>query len=108
MKKTTKILCVCNKGKVRSIATKYCLNRRGYNDVLTVGGEIVSLLTMDMLCKWADVILLAKPSHIDFVTNNNLTKINKDFTIGEDTYGTPVNLLLEEIINKQLDKIGLI
>ena len=106
MDKQTKILCVCNKGNVRSAATKYCLNRRGYYDVLTVGSEIVSNVTFTMLCMWADIILLAKPSHGARVQTEYSYKINSQFTIGEDHWGNPVNLELEEIINEQLDKIG--
>jgi len=102
-----KILCVCNKGNVRSVATKYCLNRRGHDDVITVGCTLVSDETIFMLSLWADMILLAKPVHGKRIPDKFKDKINKSFTIGEDRWGNPLNLMLEEIINKELDLIGL-
>ena len=106
MPKDIKILCVCRKGNVRSVGTKYALNRRGYNNVIATGAYLVTRKTFDMLCKWADVILLAKPNYEERVTTKE--KINKGFTIGPDLWGTPVNLQLEEIADKALDNIGLI
>lgn len=102
-----RILCICGKGNVRSVATKYALNRRGYNDVIAVGSRLVSQLTLDMLCCWADVILLAKHNHGERILDELRCKVNQVFTIGEDTWGNPVNLKLEEIIDKQLDLIKL-
>ena len=107
--KNKKILCVCRGGHVRSVATKYCLNRRGYKEVIAVGGEYVSFDTMCILCDWADIILLAKPNHKKFIPvfTEFIDKVNLSFSIGEDTYGTPVNWKLEELIDRELDKIGL-
>lgn len=102
-----KILAVCNKGNVRSVATKYCLNRRGYWDVLTVGSSVVSGDTFDMLCGWADLILLAKPRHGRNIKPKFKKKVDKYFTIGDDRWGMPLNLELEEIINKKLDELCL-
>jgi hypothetical protein len=92
-----KILCVCRSGYYRSVQTKKSLNKRGYNDVLSVGSDLVSRETLDMLCDWADIILLAKPTHGVNITTNR-EKILKDFTIGDD---------LETTVNKQLDRIKL-
>ena len=105
MDKTIKILCVCGKGNVRSVATKYALNRRGYNNVLTVGSRLVSSETLTMLYEWADLVLVAKRGHAKNLPN--LLKVNDQFTIGDDRWGNPVNLELEEIIDKQLDLINL-
>lgn len=103
-----KILCVCRKGNVRSVATKYALNRRGYKEVLTVGFDMVTPETLNMLCKWADIILVPKITHWEKIDKRFTNKIKKGFVIGDDIYGTPVNLKLEEIINKNLDFIDLI
>jgi hypothetical protein len=84
-----------------------CLNKRGYRNVLAVGGESTALLTMHMLCEWADKILLAKPTHNEFVTSKNEGKIDSLFTIGDDIWFNPFNEELHKIINKQLDKIKL-
>lgn len=93
-----RILCVCRAGIYRSVETKRELNKRGYGDVIAVGGLKVSKDTLNMLCKWADIILLAKPEHGENVRPKYKNKINNDFYIGSDMMG---------IVKKQLDKIGL-
>lgn len=98
MKKGTKILCVCRSGTFRSVETKRVLNLKGYNDVIAVGGLKISPDTLNMLCKWADVILLAKQEHGKFIEDEYRNKINIDFHIGSDMNG---------IVRKQLNKIGL-
>ncbi len=100
-----KILCVCRNGFSRSVATRICLNKRGYKNVIAVGGEVTSSETMDMLCKWADIILLAKPEHDVFITNGNEDKIDRRFTIGEDMWFHPLSRRMHKVINEQLDKI---
>jgi len=67
--------------------------------VLSVGSYLVSIDTLKMLSEWADVILLAKPEHGEYILNEFKKKINEKFTIGDD---------LEITVNKQLDSIGLI
>ena len=98
MNKETKILCVCRVGRIRSVGTKRELNNRGYNNVLSVGGLKVSVDTLNMLCEWADTILLAKPEHGEYIDSEYRGKINTNFYIGDD---------LEVTVRKQLDKIGL-
>jgi galactitol-specific phosphotransferase system IIB component len=100
-----KILCICRHGFSRSVATKMCLNERGYFNVIAVGKQNTDLKTLDMLCKWADIILLAKFKHGDFILDDK--KIEKHFSIGEDVWFNPYNKELHEIIDKQLDLIGL-
>ncbi|HZX14985.1 MAG TPA: hypothetical protein VFF49_11375 [Thermodesulfobacteriota bacterium] len=93
-----KILCVCRLGNNRSVWTKRALNDRGYKDVLSVGGLLVSKETLNMLCEWADEILLAKPEHGENIYHKYHKKINKHFYIGDD---------LETRAKKQLDLIEL-
>lgn len=84
---------------VRSVGTKRSLNNRGYNNVLSVGSYITPIDTLKMLCEWADVILLAKPEHGEYILPQFREKINDKFCIGDD---------LSFTVKKQLDKIGLI
>ena len=97
MKKDLKVLCVCRSGTYRSVETKRGLNKRGYYDVLSVGGLNVSQGTLDMLTKWADVILLAKPVHGKKIRKEDRGKIDSKFYIGSDWMN---------IVKKQLDLIG--
>lgn len=109
MNKDTKILCICNKGNCRSVGTRYCLNERGYKNVIAMGGENTTLKTMAMLCRWADIILLAKKTHIRFIPILFLHKVVYEYEVGEDVYDhNPMDKKLHKIVRKQLDKIKLI
>ena len=99
MKRDIKILCVCRSGRTRSVLAKTELNRRGYLDVIAVGGLKLPPRTLNMLCDWAEVILLAKPRHGKYIDLKYKEKIVTEFYIGDD---------LEGMIKKQLNKIGLI
>ena len=96
--KDLKILCVCRAGAVRSVATKNELNRRGYHNVIAVGGLVLTPETLNMLCKWADMILLAKPRHGKYIEKRYREKIEIEFNIGDDLGG---------VVKKQLNKLGL-
>ena len=78
--------------------TKRILNIKGYNDVVAIGGFKVSQDTLNLLCEWAEVVLLAKSAHGKFIKDKYRNKINTDFRIGSDMNG---------IVRKQLNKIGL-
>ena len=109
MDKNMKILCVCNKGNCRSVGTRYILNKRGYTNVIAIGGSNTEQSTLKDLYWWADKVLLAKPSHSRFFSMIFVPdKIETQFTIGEDNWGNPMSQELHEIINKQLDLVGLI
>ena len=108
MDKNIKILCVCEQGINRSTGTKFCLNQRGYKNVIAMGISQTTPEMAKMLCDWADMILLAKPYHRQHLPDGNLPKIREDFTIGEDTFHKPITKELIAIVNPQLDKIGLI
>jgi len=106
MDKSIKILCVCQHGYCRSVGTRYCLNKRGYNNVIAIGWRNTSLETLKMLSDWADIILVAKPYHADYLPSGK-EKVNNKFTIGEDNWLNPMNKELHEIVDKQLELIKL-
>ena len=105
MDKEIKILCVCNQGNCRSVGTRMCLNNRGYTNVIAIGAINTSMNTLAMLWNWADLILLAKPTHKVFFPLSD--KVYIKFTIGEDKWGNPYNEELHKIVNEQLDLVGL-
>ena len=106
MNKTMKILCVCQNGNCRSVATRYCLKKRGYKNVIAIGWNDTSEETLKMLCDWADKILVAKPYH-GYMLPSGREKIDQTFTIGEDKWLNPFNKELHKIINIKLDLIEL-
>ena len=101
-----KILCVCQNGMCRSVATRYCLKERGYTNVIAIGWNNTSVETLTMLCDWADIILVAKPDHGDMLPSGK-EKINQVFTIGDDKWLNPMSKELHEIVNRELDLINL-
>ena len=101
-----KILCICQNGNCRSVATRYCLKQRGYRNVIAIGWHNTTDATLKMLGDWADIILVAKPYHAEYLASGR-NKVNKQFTIGDDKWNNPMNKELHEIINKQLDLIKL-
>jgi len=105
--KNVKILCVCREGNVRSVATKRRLNRRKYFNVVAVGIAASTPELKNMLCSWADIILIAEPHHIKGLPDIAAKKINNDFTIGADVWSNFNNPELQELIKHQLNKIGL-
>jgi len=105
MDKTIKILCICNQGNCRSVATRYCLNRRGYTNVISIGESNTDIETLTMLYNWADKVLLAKPHHSRNLLDT--AKVDKSFTIGEDKWLNPLNKELHQLIRYELNKIGL-
>ena len=107
MDKDIKILTVCNQGNCRSVGTRRQLNKRGYRNVIAIGGANTSGELLMMLCNWADKVLLAKPDHILFLLDIGMKKVDKRFTIGEDKWHNPMNSELREIVKSQLDLIGL-
>ena len=108
MNKKMKILTVCNKGNCRSVGTRYCLYKRGYKNVIATGATVTPIETLQMLCDWADKILIAKPKHAKWLPKNAQSKIDKKFTIGEDVWHNPMSYKLHDVANHQLDLIKLI
>ena len=106
MDKTTRILCICQNGNCRSVGIRYCLKKRGYKNVIATGWNNTSSETLEMLCDWADKILVAKSQHGDMLPSGK-EKVDAQFTIGDDKWLNPMNKELHEIVNKQLDLTGL-
>lgn len=56
-----KFLCICDGGNVRSHALAYVLHDRFGHEAIPVGRLRVSAETMEMMCEWADVIVVMQP-----------------------------------------------
>jgi hypothetical protein len=106
VQKNTKILCVCEKGNVRSVGIARRLkDGRHYTNVIAIGAVNTERPTLFMLCEWAEIILIAEPQFADLLPVGH-EKI-ADFTIGPDIYRTPTNNRLQNLVGHQLNKIGL-
>lgn len=99
------ILTVCEQGNVRSVATRYRLNKRGHRDVIAIGAMNTTPETLEMLYDWAEVVLLAEPHFVELLPDDK--KVEKKFTIGPDTFGWYGKRELKQIVDQQLDKLDL-
>jgi hypothetical protein len=56
--KDQRVLCVCRRGEVRSVAVRSILTLLGFRKVLACGWETNDEETFKMLVDWADVVLV--------------------------------------------------
>lgn len=103
-----RILCLCAAGITRSAATKFVLNHRGYRDVLSAGIYTTSPSTLDMLYKWADIILVATPILAVEIPQPHRDKVDNRFKLGEDTWGNPMSVDLLRKVGTILNTCGLL
>ena len=107
MNKKLRILCVCQKGNVRSVGIARRLkDKRHYRNVIAIGAENTEEATLAMLCDWAELILLAEPS-LGSLLPRGTEKVVDEFTIGPDVYNNPIHTELQSIIGEQLNGVGL-
>jgi predicted protein tyrosine phosphatase len=101
-----RILCVCSQGNKRSVFTRQALNH--LHDVLSIGVDTNDQDTIDMLAKWADIILLAEPEMQISIPIGYQPKIDHKFTIGPDIYPVSIKGKLMKIVNRKLKELGYI
>lgn len=97
-----KILTICEQGNNRSVTFAHCL-KYWKHDVIPVGVKTNSKETLDMLYKWADLIILTFKSLELHIPEEHKAKI-KLFDVGEkDIYPRPFNKELHIIVKGFLD-----
>lgn len=103
-----KILCLCSGGNIRSVATSYLLKHtRAGHDVLAAGVHTSSKETLEMLCNWAETILICGNHLAGMVPGPYQSKI-RQLGIGEDIWGAAsLKPELLQLANQELCKIGL-
>jgi len=86
MNKKYKILTMCAGGNVRSVGLKWLLRYKYGHDALACGQDANPPETRDMLCEWADYVVV--------MTENYFKEINPKYhyktlicEVGEDRYG---------------------
>lgn len=99
------ILTVCQHGNVRSVGTRSILTKLGHRDVIAIGAENTTPETLEMLYDWAELVLVAEPQFAEFLPDDE--KVDKNFTIGPDTFGWYGKKELRHIIEEQLKGVDL-
>jgi predicted protein tyrosine phosphatase len=88
--KKYKILTMCAGGNVRSVGLKYLLKYKYGHDALACGQDANPPETREMLCKWADYIIVMTENYFKEIPTeyHNKTLI---YEVGPDTYGYAFN-----------------
>jgi predicted protein tyrosine phosphatase len=98
-----RILCSCSQGSNRSVTMAAIIRYVPEFDVLTVGLEVNTPETVEMLCAWADKILIPEPYLAAFIPKPYKAKV-KFYDIGPDRYLRPHNEELYAKIKRLLEK----
>jgi predicted protein tyrosine phosphatase len=81
-----KVLCVCEKGNMRSVACAYLLKKKYGMDALACGVKTSSLDTLIMLCNWADFIFVMSARLLDKIPASIDPAKVRLFDIGTDRW----------------------
>lgn len=103
-----RILCVCRCGNKRSVFTRYVLQGSGKHEALACGLKYNTPETIEMLCKWADKILLAELIMSESIPIQYQEKIDFDFMIGPDDFPESITGPLKDLIYGKLKLLGYI
>jgi len=69
-----KILCVCEGGFIRSVAMKHYFDRQNDTEALSVGIQLSTAPTLQMLCDWADKVVVAEEWMTKYLPVNSRKK----------------------------------
>jgi galactitol-specific phosphotransferase system IIB component len=93
-----KILTVCSQGNNRSVHLGHPLKYWNH-DVIPIGVDNTSVETLEMLFKWADVIITTEENQ--FIPDK-FTPKRVLFDVGPDTYKRPFNVELHMKVKEWL------
>ena len=93
-KQRQRILCVCQGGNSRSVHLAYLLKYRYGVDALACGWEGNSHDTVEMLCEWADIIIVVQAFMKEKILIEQQHKV-RVFDVGVDRFFQPNVELLE-------------
>lgn len=101
-----KILTMCSGGNVRSVGLKYLLKYKYGHEALACGQDANSAETIDMLCKWADYIIVMTDEYKKFVPETYKSKL-LCYDVGPDRFGYAFHPELMGIADKLIQEHGL-
>src|SRR3990167_9402239 len=100
-----KILTVCERNNNRSVVLASILREeRGERDVISCGIQTFSAETLNMLCEWADkIVLVDEMLRYQFYFDPYVAKI-VIIPLGGDRWGYNHNADLQDLIRSKLDE----
>jgi predicted protein tyrosine phosphatase len=87
---SSRYLCICQGGNVRSAALATVFKQRHHHDALALGYERCSTVTLTLLCAWADTIVVMHAPYTVVVPATYQSKVVV-CDVGPDTYGSPTH-----------------
>lgn len=97
-----KFLCVCDGGNVRSYALAYVLHDLRGQEAIAVGRMRVTQETMDMMCEWADTVVVMQPHMQESIKPIFHHKL-KCVDVGLDCFGIYIHPELLPMVHKGAD-----
>ena len=97
-----KFLTVCMGGNVRSAAMAWELKDAG-QDAIPIGVGYNSEATINMLCEWADYIVIMHSPLSKYIEPRFGGKF-RIVDVGQDTYGTSVHPELRKFLRKTVEQ----
>lgn len=97
-----KILCVCQGGNSRSVHLAYVLKYRYGVDALACGWEGNEPATVEMLCEWAERIIVVEEFMIEKIADKHQPKV-RCFDVGPDRFFQP-NIELLQLFDGMIAK----
>lgn len=86
--KSKKVLCCCRGGCSRSVGLSNYLKYGCGMDSLAIGFEGNSPETLDMLCNWAEIIIVMREFFQQYIPERHKDKV-RFIEVGEDVYFQP-------------------
>lgn len=100
MSKRKKVLAVCLHGNSRSAALTWRLKNDEFNcDAIPIGWAIANKDTLDMLCNWADVIVVMWDRFIQNIPEDFRRKLVV-CNLGNDRWVNPIHPEIQELVTK--------
>lgn len=101
-----KILTMCAGGNVRSVGLKYLLKYKYGHESLACGQDANSTETIDMLCNWADYVIVLTEDYKKFVPEKYKEKL-LCYDVGADRFGYAFHPELMSLCEKMIVEHGL-
>ena len=96
---------MCAGGNVRSVALKYLLKYKYGHESLACGQDANSAETIEILCNWADYIIVVTKDYLTFIPEKYKDK-TFCYEIGVDRFGYAFHPELLEICDKIIIEHG--
>lgn len=101
-----KILTICAGGNVRSVGLRYLLHYKYGHEVLACGQDANNSETIDILCNWADYVIVVAEEYLFVVPEKYKSKL-LCYNIGPDRFGYAFHPELLDISDKLINEHGL-